>query len=286
MKSLFSLTALLTLLFSSSAHAQYEVYDDFDRPVLNSKRWIAGSVGPVGAVEYARYLAKGELRMQLYGIADRERTTGSRVRLRNRIYMHPDAVDGVSAFQVRTRVQSARVRGCLDPAADITRVRLFTDLLWFNDGRSTGVDDFEGDVFSSLELTRSDRDGLSGKALRIVGSVFRCEDSDCRQFNQLGQSLELGEISKGTIVDLSSEWDKTNGLIKWRAKSSGTTPKAADFEYLSFVPNPVQTFNTDYFATVQVRAEVADCDVEGSGSRNPFATMDASILRVRLKRQH
>lgn len=286
MKTFFSGIALLALLVAPVASAQYEIYDSFDRSVLNSKRWLAGSVGPLGAVEYARYLENGAMRMHLYGVANRTSTTGSRVRLRNRIYMHPRHTEGLSAFQIRARVDSARVRGCSDPASDVTRARLFMDLLWFNDGRSTEVDDFRGDVFASIELMKSDTDGVSNDTLRIVGSVYRCEDSQCGVFGQLGESSELGQVKIGTTIDLSSVWDKSNGLIKWRAKVNGASTMGAEFEYLSYVPNPQPTHNTDYTATIQVRAEVADCNVAASGSQNPLATMDASIKRVRIKRQY
>lgn len=286
MRTVLGFIALLSVLVAPNVSAQYEIYDNFDRSVLNSKRWTAGSVGPLGAVEYARYLENGAMRMHLYGVADRTSTTGSRVRLRNRIYMHPKNTDGLSAFQIRARVDSARIRGCEDPASDVTRVRLFMDLLWFNDGRSTEVEDFEGDVFSSIELMRSDTDDIASDTLRIVGSVFRCEDTQCGVFEQLGESTELGQVKVGTTIDLSSAWDKSNGMIKWRGKVSGASTMKADFEYLSYVPNPQPTFNKEYTATIQVRAEVADCNVAASGSRNPLATMDASIKRVRIKRQN
>jgi len=284
-KILRTVVALLALTTASIAHAQFVMYDEFNGSKLSSKRWVPGSVGPLGAVEYRRYLSQGELRMSLYGIGNRSTTTGSRVRLRNRIYMHPDAASGLKSFQMRARVDGVKVRGCTAPGADVTRARLFMDLLWFNDGRSSGPGDFTGDVFATLGLRQSTDEDPAAKILSVVGRVFRCEDAGCNDFQQLGSSVRLGEVAQGDVVDLTSNWDRNNALLKWAAKVPGKQVMSGSFDYLSFVSTPVASHNRDYAASIHLRTEIADCDVENSGSRAPFSTMNGAVLWVRTKRE-
>jgi len=85
MKTARIAVAIAALVTTGAAHAQFELFDEFNGSRLSTKRWVPGSVGPLGAVEYRRYVSGGELRMSLYGVGNRESTTGSRVRLRNRI---------------------------------------------------------------------------------------------------------------------------------------------------------------------------------------------------------
>jgi len=280
-----SMMVLGLLVLTAPVHAQFVTFDDFNGSVLSAKRWVPGSVGPLGAVEYRRYVAGGELHMGLYGIGGRQTTTGQRVRLRNRVYMHPNLTTGLKTFQMRARVDSTKVRGCADPASDVTRARLFMDLLWFNDGRSTEPGDFTGDVFGTLEMRKSAEADFATSGLSVVGRMFRCEDVACGDYRQLGDSMFLGEVKRGETVDLASNWDRSNGLVKWRAKVSGRPVMAADFDYLSFAPKTVPSHNRDYVASIHLRTEIADCDVAGSGSRTPFSTMNAAISRVRIKRE-
>jgi len=267
--------------------AQLVVFDEFEGSILNPRKWIPGSVGPTGAVEYARFVSNGELRMRLYGIGDQKETTGEVKRLRNRIYMHPDFGNpSIRAFQTTMRINSGKVRACADPDAATSRARFFMDTLWFNDGRSTGPGDFTGDVFTSIEVRRTSADAdLAPNEFQVLGTINQCGNARCTDFPQLSEPLVLGRIRIGARVQLRVTWRENAQEFKWRAKVKGFPPMVQAYSYGADVAAPSPTFNPGLKMSLQTRVDVPDCNVEASAAPRPFGIMDVAVQNVRILRR-
>jgi hypothetical protein len=193
-------------LLSAPAHAvePLRLYDDFNNPVLNPRKWFGSELGEAG-LDIVREAIRGKLRMAAVAYGDPTTDSGKRQERLRLNFTHPNSVSAIAAV---ARVVKARIHGCAaNPRPTVAETRIGG--VFFNSGVPTEGSRLN-DVAAFIEVERiSEADGSAGP-LRAHAVVRQCTavdvEEDCSDSTVLF-SQNLGPVDVGSRVELLIQWD-------------------------------------------------------------------------------
>jgi len=271
---LIAVVALVIGSFAApTAKAQFEVYDNFNRSVLNVKKWPNGwmSANVYGA---KRKIENGALTLYVYGRSDTDSDTGG-YRARQQVKFPEGFADTVSAIEFTGKVTKANVRGCDTEPNGLYRARLTNYITWGNDGSSTGPDDLTGDFRTQIGLRRF----AGSSSLSISTFIFRCNDPDCNDLEDLRSGIvpSLGTVAPGQTFTLSQSVKRDANQVVFKSKIGNTT-RTQKYPYRSGISPIVPT--ADDFTAFMPQTELDNCLTTG---KKPFGFIEAKINSVSIK---
>lgn len=199
--------AVLTSLSASSTWAvEWLLYDTFNAKLINPDKWVG---------RISTYTTGAEL---LDTVREIE---GNRLHLLSRGYIRTDAVGGESIGQVQLffpnpdivaikatiQVKDYELVGCGDDDTT-SRVRARIVGSFFNTA-TPKQGSHENNVWAQIRLQRNAGSTDPHNVLRVLGDIFRCNDSACNSTSPVSDSFaDLGTARVGQRVTLSLEWDQ------------------------------------------------------------------------------
>jgi hypothetical protein len=219
--------ALVGILFDPTTrltHAQTVLFDDFNAPEIDPDKWVGeevqlqgfGALESIRDIDFNPALLQGRLLMSHRAAGGTSSNTGitdSRNRLRARHGRVPSAVK----FDVV--VTQVSVIGCATPGSAVSSSRLQSTVFLFNDGSSTGPQDATGDIGMVIGQGRNSNSSDPAGVLQAFGTLFRCADSRCFGFPDLGV-VGLGPVGTGETVTLQMNWDQVTKTVTYQ-KNAG-----------------------------------------------------------------
>jgi hypothetical protein len=220
----FALVGVLPGPTTRPAHAQSVLFDDFNAPEIDPDKWFGdeAQLQGVGALESTRDVdfdpASLQGRLLMFhrvagGTSSNTGITDSRNRLRARHGRVPPAV------QFDAVVTEFSVAACVTPGSAVSAARAQSIVHLFNDGSSTGPQDFTGDIGMVIGLSRRSDSVDAPGVLQAFGSLFRCTESRCIGFTNIGV-VGLGPVGTGEIVTLQESWDQVTKRVTYQ-KNAG-----------------------------------------------------------------
>jgi len=259
---------------ASNASAQFEVYENFNRSVLDVKKFPAGWMsGDVLAAK--RKIENGKLVLYVYGRNDTTSDEG-RIRARQDISFPEGFGDTVSGIEVTGSIGKANVRGCDSNPDGRYRSRLTNYINWGNDGSSTGPDDQTGDFKSLIGLRRYVGDPL----LYVSTYLWRCADANCDNEEDIrdGGGGDLGAVAVGQNFTIRTTLNRDSNQIVFSSKIGGQR-RTLKYRYRDGI-SPILPAVND-FTVLRPQTELDNCIL--GGGKKPFAFIEARIDSVSVK---
>jgi len=262
------------MLGTPAANAQFEVYDNFNRNLLDVNKFPAGWMsGDVLAAK--RKIENGKLVMYVYGRNDTTSDEG-RVRARQDVSFPDGFGDTISGIQFTGQISKAGARGCESNPDGRYRSRFTNYINWGNDGSSTGPDDQTGDFKSLIGLRRFAGDPL----LYVSTYLYRCADPACDNEEDVRDAGggDLGAVAIGQNFTIRTTINRDTNKVKFTSWIGGQR-RILSYQYRDGI-SPILPAVND-FTVLRPQAELDNC-ILGNGKR-PFAFIEARIDSVSVK---
>jgi len=258
--------AIMAIVMATSAHAQFQLYDDFSNRRLDDTKWYGeqtASGGP-GGLELVRHIHPNHrLVLQHRVTGGREMDTGRHIS-RNRLRM-TDA-QSVTGLQFDARVKWSNLAACDAEGASASSARLRGTLFLWNDGSTRWEGDAKGDMGAVVEVYRST--DTAGR-YQAQGFLFRCLTSGCGTTEVL-ESVDLGMMRPRDKVTLGMQWDPGHKAVSFW--------KNQDTQSIVYTQDDTQPPVTDN-KRLELRVEAGNCT-----SKQTVAEMQAWVDRVMVHR--
>lgn len=175
----------------------------------------------------------------------------------------------VTQLRATLKVVEIDMTGCAANATP-TYVRGRVIGSFFNSGnRSPGSQ--TGDVLAQVWANRASNSADAAGVLRVEGWVGVCTNSDCSSTMQIGTTVPMGTVKKGSNVVMQVDWDRANKQFLFsRDKGATTAVSYAGIDDSADPGNP--------FKAVGTRSSVASC---ASGPR-AYGYIDARFDNVQV----
>lgn len=239
-------------LASAPAIAQeaYVSYDDFQAGPIDPGRWIT--------FERSRSVAGDGLNLTLreYGATSSDVDTA-------KVSWGDDLTNPLPVTQLRAqlRVNAVDVTGCAGNAST-SRIRARMLATFFNTGNPT-AGNFLGDVLAQVFAYRDAGSADAPGVLRVGGSAFVCNSSDCLATTQIGSFQDLGTLNIGQNTVLQLEWDKAGKRIVFTRDNGAATGSVSYTQTDALQP-------ARHLKTLQIRSEIENCTI----APRPYGAMD------------
>jgi hypothetical protein len=194
--------ALVFACFDARAAEPLALFDNFNKGLLNSSKWIGYEREGPAALEAVRQIENGRLHLfvRAYGVNGSISNGGTRLSLLS--------IKPINAIRATIMVKRTAAKDC-QGSGDTTRARARIAGYFFNTGSATPGSSLN-DVFAWVGLERDGNSKDPGrKTLRVNGGVYHCANQDCSTTSELGFK-DMGTAKAGQKVQLLLEWDQPN----------------------------------------------------------------------------
>ena len=244
------IAASLLAVATRPAAAQLVLYDDFSSPHLVPHLWkhvedLSTSLDVVRAVD------QGKLRLALTTFAFEGGNSGAR---QGYVGLALRASEGVTQLAAEVTITAVAFEDCpQNPLTPTSLVELGGS--YFNDGSSTGPQDFTGDIRATFSRVAEATDPSGGS---LVAQLSRCLNATCSQLKTLGEKLfatpwVLGKVQRSQLI-----WRVALQDFVFRL-NPGPNAETKNLSYQALnLPNPPPpAVNASRF--LQVRNVVSNC---------------------------
>lgn len=260
--------AIIGTWLVASAHAQFQLYDDFSGRHLDETKWYGeqSATGGPGGLELVRRLdPRHRLLLQHRVTGGRETDTGRHIS-RNRLRMTDTQT--VTGMQFDAQVRGSHLVACEADGASASAARLRGVLFLWNDGSSRWDGDAKGDMGTVVEVYRStDTD----RRYRVRGFLFRCLTSGCGTSEVL-ESMDLGTARPWEVVTLGMQWEPERDTVAFW--------KNQDIQSITYTQEDATPAVSDN-KRLELRVEAGNCT-----GQQTVAEMTALVDQVKVQRSN